>query len=105
MAIIVTAENMIGSTAARPSDIYFHKSGKSVQIDNTDAEGRLILIDGLFRAGEEGVDTVVDIATLTGAAERALGQSVAVSCSWGNWVWSANIDESDFVSKTGRSSE
>ena len=76
-AIVVTAENMIGSTAARPGDIYFHKSGKSVQIDNTDAEGRLILIDGLFRAGEEGADTVVDIATLTGSAERALGQSVA----------------------------
>jgi len=76
-AIVVTAENMIGTKAARPGDIYFHKSGKSIQIDNTDAEGRLILIDGLHRAGEEGADCVIDIATLTGSAERALGQSVA----------------------------
>ena len=46
-------------------------------VDNTDAEGRLVLIDGLARAGEEGATHVVDIATLTGAVVRALGPSVA----------------------------
>ena len=46
-------------------------------VDNTDAEGRLVLLDGLARAGEEGASHVVDIATLTGAVVRALGPSVA----------------------------
>lgn len=75
--ILVCAENMIGSAAQRPGDIFIHKNGKSIQVDNTDAEGRLCLIDGLARAGEEGADTIVDIATLTGACIRALGTSLA----------------------------
>ena len=75
--ILVCAENMIGSAAQRPGDIFTHKNGKSIQVDNTDAEGRLCLIDGLARAGEEGADTIVDIATLTGACIRALGTSLA----------------------------
>lgn len=76
-AIIPTAENMVGSRAQRPGDIFRHKSGKYVQVDNTDAEGRLLLIDGLHRAGEEGAEMVVDIATLTGSCMRALGTAVA----------------------------
>lgn len=75
--ILVCAENMIGSAAQRPGDIFRHKNGKYIQVDNTDAEGRLCLIDGLARAGEEGADTIVDIATLTGACIRALGTSLA----------------------------
>jgi leucyl aminopeptidase len=75
--ILVCAENHFGSAAQRPGDIFKHKSGKYVQVDNTDAEGRLCLIDGLYRAGEEGADTIIDIATLTGACMRALGTSVA----------------------------
>src|SRR5262249_44363170 len=53
------------------------KNGKSVMVDNTDAEGRLVLTDGLARAGEEGATHLLDIATLTGAVVRALGPSVA----------------------------
>jgi leucyl aminopeptidase len=76
-AIIPTAENMPGSRAQRPGDIFRHKSGKYVQVDNTDAEGRLLLIDALHRAGEEKAEVIVDMATLTGSCVMALGQSVA----------------------------
>src|SRR5258708_24129365 len=53
------------------------KDGKSVMVDKTGAEGRLVLLDGFARAGEEGATHVLDIATLTGAVVRALGPSVA----------------------------
>jgi leucyl aminopeptidase len=75
--IVPAAENFPGSWAQRPGDIFIAKNGKSVMVDNTDAEGRLVLSDGLARAGEEGATHVVDIATLTGAVVRALGESVA----------------------------
>src|SRR5690625_2750987 len=60
-----------------PGDVIEYKNGKSVQIGNTDAEGRLILADGLIRAGELNAEYVVDIATLTGAVVAALGSKVA----------------------------
>ncbi|MFQ5791175.1 MAG: leucyl aminopeptidase [Acidobacteriota bacterium] len=75
--IIVAAENFPGDHAQRPGDIFFAKNGKSVMVDNTDAEGRLVLTDGLARAGEEKATHIVDIATLTGSCVRALGNSVA----------------------------
>jgi leucyl aminopeptidase len=75
--ILCCAENMPDAAAQRPGDILIAKNGKSIMVDNTDAEGRLILTDGLARAGEEGATHVVDIATLTGAVVRALGTSVA----------------------------
>jgi leucyl aminopeptidase len=77
IGILCCAENMPGNQANRPGDIFVAKNGKSVMVDNTDAEGRLVLSDGLARAGEEGATHVVDIATLTGAVVRALGPSVA----------------------------
>ena len=77
VGILCCAENMPDATAQRPGDIFVAKNGKSVMVDNTDAEGRLVLTDGLARAGEEGATHVVDIATLTGAVVRALGPSVA----------------------------
>jgi leucyl aminopeptidase len=77
IGILCCAENMPDATAQRPGDIFVAKNGKSVMVDNTDAEGRLVLTDGLARAGEEGATHVVDIATLTGAVVRALGPSVA----------------------------
>ncbi|MEO5761405.1 MAG: leucyl aminopeptidase [Vicinamibacteria bacterium] len=77
IGILCCAENMPGNNANRPGDIFVAKNGKSVMVDNTDAEGRLVLSDGLARAGEEGATHVVDIATLTGAVVRALGPSVA----------------------------
>jgi leucyl aminopeptidase len=77
VGILCCAENMPDANAQRPGDIFTAKNGKSIMVDNTDAEGRLVLTDGLARAGEEGATHVVDIATLTGAVVRALGPSVA----------------------------
>jgi leucyl aminopeptidase len=77
VGILCCAENMPDANAQRPGDIFTAKNGKSVMVDNTDAEGRLVLSDGLIRAGEEGATHIVDIATLTGAIVRALGPSVA----------------------------
>jgi leucyl aminopeptidase len=77
LGILCCAENMPDAKAQRPGDIFTAKNGKSVMVDNTDAEGRLALMDGFARAGEEGATHLVDIATLTGAMVRALGPSVA----------------------------
>ena len=77
VGILCCAENMPDANAQRPGDIFTAKNGKSIQVDNTDAEGRLVLTDGLARAGEEGATHVLDVATLTGAVVRALGPSVA----------------------------
>ena len=75
--IVAAAENFPGPEAQRPGDIFVAKNGKSVMVDNTDAEGRLVLTDALARAGEEKATHIVDAATLTGAVIRALGTSVA----------------------------
>jgi leucyl aminopeptidase len=75
--IIPTAENSPDGNAQRPGDIFFAKNGKSIMVDNTDAEGRLILTDGLALASEGKPSHILDIATLTGAVVRALGVSIA----------------------------
>jgi leucyl aminopeptidase len=75
--IIPTAENFPDANAQRPGDIFYAKNGKSIMVDNTDAEGRLILTDGLYLAGLEKATHILDIATLTGACVRALGLSIA----------------------------
>ena len=75
--IVPAAENFPDANAQRPGDIFYAKNGKSIMVDNTDAEGRLILTDGLHLAGEEKATHIVDIATLTGACVRALGLSIA----------------------------
>ena len=77
--IVAAAENYVGPEATRPGDIFVARNGKSVMVDNTDAEGRLVLTDALARAGEEGATHIVDAATLTGAAVRALGTGVAAA--------------------------
>ena len=77
VGILCCAENFPDANAPRPGDIFTARNGKSIMVDNTDAEGRLVLTDGFARAGEEGATHVVDIATLTGAIVRALGPSVA----------------------------
>jgi leucyl aminopeptidase len=68
------AENMIGGDAQRPSDVITIRGGTTVEVMNTDAEGRLVMADGLVLAAEDGVDAIVDVATLTGAAIRAIGK-------------------------------
>ena len=71
--IIAACENMIGPNAYKPGDILKAKNGKTIEIDNTDAEGRVTLADALCYACELNVDEVIDIATLTGACMVALG--------------------------------
>jgi leucyl aminopeptidase len=71
--LIPTAENSIAGNAFRPGDVLRSRKGLSVEIDNTDAEGRLILADALTRAAEEDPTLIIDFATLTGAARVALG--------------------------------
>lgn len=73
VALIQTVENMPDSESILPGDIITYKNGKTVQVGNTDAEGRLILADGLIRAEELNADYIVNIATLTGAIAGALG--------------------------------
>jgi leucyl aminopeptidase len=75
--IVTTAENSPDANAQLPGDIFFAKNGKSIMVDNTDAEGRLVLTDGLHLAGQEKATHIIDIATLTGACVRALGTSIA----------------------------
>jgi leucyl aminopeptidase len=71
--IVPAVENAISSNAFRPGDVIATRKGLSVEIGNTDAEGRLILCDGLALADEEKPDLLIDMATLTGAARVALG--------------------------------
>jgi leucyl aminopeptidase len=71
---LALAENMPSGTATRPGDVLTMYSGKTVEVLNTDAEGRLVLADALTRACEESPDAVVDVATLTGAMMVALGK-------------------------------
>lgn len=71
--LIPAAENAIAGNAFRPGDILASRKGLSVEIGNTDAEGRLVLGDALTRAGEEKPELIIDFATLTGAARVAVG--------------------------------
>ena len=71
--LVPAVENAVAGNAFRPGDVLRSRKGLSVEIGNTDAEGRLILADALVRASEENPDLVIDFATLTGAARVALG--------------------------------
>ncbi len=75
--VVPSTENLVSGAAYKPGDIYKALNGKSVEIMNTDAEGRLILADALSYISELGVDRIVDLATLTGACVVALGPNIA----------------------------
>ncbi|MAA66483.1 MAG: leucyl aminopeptidase [Alteromonadaceae bacterium] len=77
VAIVAAAENMPGGGATRPGDIVTSMSGQTIEILNTDAEGRLVLCDALTYAGKYDPESVVDIATLTGAIIVALGKEAS----------------------------
>lgn len=100
--LVPIVENAISSNAFRPSDVLNSRKGTTVEIGNTDAEGRLILADALTLAAEEEPELVIDMATLTGAARVALGFDIAamfstsdefasdvVACgdTWGDATW------------------
>ncbi len=78
---VPSVENAIAGDAFRPGDVLSSRKGLTVEIDNTDAEGRLILADALARACEEKPDLLIDFATLTGAARVALGPDLAPAYS------------------------
>ena len=77
VGLVPTAENMPSGTAIKPGDTTTTSSGKTVEIDNTDAEGRLLLADALHYAARFNPDIIIDFATLTGACVVALGQEAA----------------------------
>lgn len=76
MMVLPAAENSIGPLSMRPSDVFRAYDGQTVEIGNTDAEGRLLLADGLAYSRERGAARLLDVATLTGAARVALGPDV-----------------------------
>lgn len=75
--VLCLAENRPGNAAVLPGDIFKAKNGKTIMVDNTDAEGRLVLSDGLWQAGALGATHIIDLATLTGAIVRAIGPAIA----------------------------
>jgi leucyl aminopeptidase len=76
--VICVAENMISGAAFRPGDVLTAMNGVTIEITSTDAEGRLVLADGLVYTARQGVSEMVDLATLTGAAVVALGETTAL---------------------------
>jgi leucyl aminopeptidase len=77
-AHIMCTDNMPSGTALKMGDVITHRDGTTVEVINTDAEGRLVLGDALAHATELGPDAIVDVATLTGAAVVALGERIGV---------------------------
>jgi len=78
-AYLPLTDNMPGGRAARPGDIITYRNGRTIEVLNTDAEGRLVLADGLILAAEGSPDLIVDIATLTGAQRIGLGDRVGAA--------------------------
>jgi leucyl aminopeptidase len=77
LSVVGATENSIGGGSYRPGDILTAMNGKTIEITNTDAEGRLVLADVLWYTRQQGATHIVDFATLTGAMERALGDLYA----------------------------
>lgn len=75
--LVPAVENAIGPDAFRPGDVLTMRNGLTVEIHNTDAEGRLILADALVKASEEQPDLIIDFATLTGAARVSVGTEIS----------------------------
>lgn len=90
--LVPAVENAIAGSAFRPGDVLLSRKGLSVEIDNTDAEGRLVLGDALTRASEEAPDLIIDFATLTGAARVALGPDYAAMMARRDETAQAMID-------------
>ena len=88
MAVIAAAENMVGPAAQRPGDVLVSADGKTVEIVNTDAEGRLVLADALTHALRNGATHMIDLATLTGAATVAIGHAASAAVSNDDAFWS-----------------
>ena len=96
-AYLCLAENMPGSSACRPGDVITIRGGKTVELNNPDAEGRIVMADGLALASEKKPDLIIDIATLTGAAVAALGSRTAALLSNDDDLRNAIKDVTDAV--------
>ena len=79
LGVVPATENMPGSRATKPGDVHKAMSGKTIEIINTDAEGRLILADALHYAKQLGATRIIDCATLTGACVVALGHAASAA--------------------------
>ena len=92
MAVVAATENMVGPAAQRPGDVVVSANGKTVEVLNTDAEGRLVLADAITHAVQHGATHIIDLATLTGAAAIAIGHAgtAAVANDDELWGW---VDE------------
>jgi leucyl aminopeptidase len=77
LTVVAAAENVMGGGSFRPGDVLTAANGKTIEITNTDAEGRLVLADALVYTREQGATHIVDLATLTGAMSRAMGDFYA----------------------------
>ncbi len=95
--IVASTENMISGRAIHPGDILVASNGKTIEINNTDAEGRLTLADALVYAEKLEVDAIVDLATLTGACVIALGDDIA-------GLWSPSDEVADQLVKASEQS-
>ncbi len=85
--LIPAVENAVSANAYRPGDVIATRAGKSVEIHNTGAEGRVVLCDALSLASEENPDIILDFATLTGAARVALGPDLPATYTNNDTVW------------------
>lgn len=92
VGIMPLAENLPSATSYKPADVIEMANGKTVEVENTDAEGRLLLADALIYSEKEGADVVIDLATLTGAAVVGLGELVAA-------MYSRDEEESENMKK------
>jgi leucyl aminopeptidase len=87
MAVVATAENLPGRGAQRPGDVWTSASGKTVEVLNTDAEGRLVLADAITFAIRSGATHILDLATLTGDARAALGHAASAAVGNDDRLW------------------
>src|SRR5579862_984754 len=101
IAVIAAAENLPSGHAFRPGDILTAANGKTIEIVNTDAEGRLVLADALWYARREGATHILDLATLTGAMEIALGDLYAgyfaTDPAWSDRIFAAGARSGDLT--------
>ncbi len=108
ICIVPATENLVNGSATKPGDVHFARNGKSFEVNNTDAEGRLILADALCFASEQKPQVIIDAATLTGAIVMALGnihtgyftrnealkkKIEAAAATSGEWVWNLPLTD------------
>ena len=95
IGVVPAVENMISGNSYKPSDIVSTASGKTIEVKNTDAEGRIVLADALEYASKQKPDEIIDFATLTGAAVVALGLPTAA-------IFTKNEEMADSLYKSGQ---